>query len=284
MPIKIGCFALIDPFTPFRHQLDRIRAMGFDYADVTDNSDGGVLGVEYGFSATVSLDANPFDIKRMFAEAGLTPTAYCAHANLLDPSAPWRYGTPQILKAIKAAAMMGIRHVVTAEGEPATDWGHRLTEKERLLLIRDRLHEPLRLAADCGVMLLLEPHGQLTDTVAGMESIFDALGDPPALGVNLDTGNCWLGGGDPVGFVQRFGGRIQHVHWKDLPNSMEAERGHRFGCGMGTIAVGEGAVDVAGVFRELRRCGFDGYTTLEVAGDLAVVRSRAYLESLESPT
>ena len=51
MAMKVGCFALIDPFSTLERQLERIKNMGFRYADVTDNSDGACLGVEYGFTA-----------------------------------------------------------------------------------------------------------------------------------------------------------------------------------------------------------------------------------------
>jgi inosose dehydratase len=192
--MRVGCFAIVEPFLPFEQQLQRIAALGFKYADITDNHDGGSLGVEFGFSPSVSLDSNPFDLRRAFERAGLVPTAWCAHANLLDPSAPWRYGTAQILKAIRNAATLGIRHVITTEGDPKTAFGHRLSLRERVFLIAERLYEPLRLAEDLGVTLLLEPHGPVTDTIEGMEAILAACGQPPHLGVNLDTGNVWLGG------------------------------------------------------------------------------------------
>jgi inosose dehydratase len=278
--VYVGCFALLEPFGSLERQLERLRELGFSYADVTDNHDGASLGVEYGFTASVSLDANPYDVRRLFDRHQLTPTAFCAHANLLDPSAPWRYGTREIMKAIAAASRMGIRHVITAEGEPTTDVAHGLSERERLVLIRDRLYEPLRLAADVGVTLLLEPHGPMTDTVEGMERILDFLGAPDALGVNLDTGNCWLGGGDPVAFVRRLGSRIHHVHWKDIPSAWASRRGQVFGCGMTTIPLGTGVVDIRGVFQALVEAGFDGYTTLEVAGEDALHRSREFLQAL----
>src|SRR5512135_789971 len=142
MAIKVGCFALIDPFAVLDHQLQRIQDWGFKYADVTDSSDGGSMGVEYGFASVASLDANPFDIKRMFEKHGLTITTYCAHANLLDPTAPWHFGTMQIIKAVRAAATIGVKHVVTSEGEPQTRFGHNLSETEALFLIRERLYEP----------------------------------------------------------------------------------------------------------------------------------------------
>lgn len=94
--MKVGCFALVDPFETLDHQLSRIADMGFEYADVTDNHPGGLLGREFGFSATVSLDDNPVDVRRKFEDHGLTVTSVCAHANLLDPSAPGRYGTAEM--------------------------------------------------------------------------------------------------------------------------------------------------------------------------------------------
>lgn len=277
--MKVGCFALIDPFSILDHQLDRIRGMGFRYADVTDNTDGGSLGVEFGFAAVASLDANPFDLKRQFERHGLTITGYCAHANLLDPSAPWRYGTHQVIKAVRAAGAIGVKHVVTTEGDPKTDFGHRLSESEALFLIRERLYEPLRVAEDYGVTILLEPHGRYTDSVDTMEKILEVC-NSDALGVNLDTGNLWLGGGDPVAMVKRLGSKIGHVHWKDMAAEWEPKRGTLFGTGMATIPLGSGVVDIKGTYEALVAAGFDGYTTLEIAGDQAVLQSYDYLKSL----
>jgi len=145
--MQVGCFALVDPFSLLDHQLERIAGLGFAYADVTDNSDGACLGTEFGFTALASLDANPFDLKRRFERHGLTITSFCAHANLLDASAPWRYGTAQIVKAVRASAAIGVRHVITTEGDPKTPFGQGLSEREALFTIREKLHEPLRVAA-----------------------------------------------------------------------------------------------------------------------------------------
>ncbi len=279
--MDIGCFALVDPFSTFDHQLQRIKDLGFAYADVTDNHNGGMLGTEYGFTASVSLDANPYDVRRMFESYGIVPTSFCAHANLLDAPAPWRYGTSEIIKAVRAAAAMGISHVITTEGDAKTDYGHSLSQAERLFAIRNALHEPIRVAADFGVTILLEPHGPVTDSIEGMESILEACSNPTNLGINMDTGNSWLGGSDPVAYVKHFGSKIEHVHWKDLPAEMEPQRGKVFGCGMAVIPLGTGAIDIKGVYQTLRAAGFNGHTTLEIAGDEAVLASRKYLQSLE---
>ena len=46
--------------------------------------------------------------------------------------------------------------------------------------------------------------------------------------------------------------------------------GTRFGCGMGLIALGDGIVGIEAIVKELVASGFDGPTTLEIAGEDAV--------------
>lgn len=279
MSIKIGCFALVDPFSTLDHQLDRIRDWGFTYADVTDTGDGAVLGNHFGFSAVASLDANPFEMKRLFESRGLQITSYCAHADLLDASAPWRYGTTEIIKAVRAAGAIGVPHVITTEGEPVTPFGQGLSRRDAIFTIAEKLHEPLKVAEDYGVTILLEPHGPITGTIDGTAALLESI-DSPALGLNFDTGNSWLAGTDPVEYVRTFGEKIQHVHWKDLGAEWEARRGEIYGCGMATIALGTGVIDIEGAFRALEEAGFDGHSTLEVGGDDAVLTSADYLVGL----
>lgn len=80
--------------------------------------------------------------------------------------------------------------------------------------------------------------------------------------------------------VKRLGSKIEHVHWKDWPADMEAKRGQIYGAGMAVIPLGSGVVDIKGTFQALTQAGFDGYTTLEVAGDENVKQSYAFLKSL----
>lgn len=279
MAITVGCFALINPFQTLDKQLNQIKSWGFKYADITDNTDGACLGAEFGFTSVASLDANPFDIKRMFDANGLTITSVCAHANLLDPAAPWRYGTSQIIKAVKMAATIGVEHVITTEGDPTTPFGKSLSDREAIFSIREKLSEPLRLAEDLGIKILLEPHGHITDSVKHMEHLLDAC-NSEALAVNLDTGNLWLGGGEPLEMIERLGNKIAHVHWKDLPEEMTGSRGKIFGCGMAVIPLGSGVVGIEAIYEALVRSGFQGHTTLEVAGEHAVLQSYEYLQSL----
>ena len=280
--MKIGCFALMEPFSGMRRQFELIRSLGVDYADLTDNHDGATLGTEYGFSASVSLESHPKVIRDMVSEFGLTLTSVCAHANLLDPSSSTRYGTSQIIKAIKLAYFLGIKQVITAEGHPQTAFGKGLTDDQKIFSICEKLHDPILWAEEFGIDFLIEPHGPMTDTVSSMSRVLDALGHEKIVGINLDTGNSWLGGGDPLEFVRTFKSRIKHVHWKDISHELAIKRGTVFGCGMSVIPLGDGVVGIEAIVRELKAIGFKGPTTLEVAGidamKISVARLRQWVD------
>jgi sugar phosphate isomerase/epimerase len=96
------------------------------------------------------------------------------------------------------------------------------------------------------------------------------------IGANLDTGNLAAQGGDPVKAARVLGKQIKHVHFKDVP----AVGSHD------CVAIGSGIVDVKGVIRELKACGYDGWLSIEIetAGHdpteeiiISVERIRRYL-------
>jgi inosose dehydratase len=103
-----------------------------------------------------------------------------------------------------------------------------------------------------------------------MKELLNALGHKDIVGINLDTGNTWLAGSEPLEFIKAFGNRIKHVHWKDMPAEWVSKRGSLYGCGMSTIALGDGVVGIRKIVDALMEAGFDGPTTLEIAGADAV--------------
>ena len=80
--------------------------------------------------------------------------------------------------------------------------------------------------------------------------------------------------------IAKFGSKIEHVHWKDLPQEMVEKRGTQFGCGMTLTALGEGVIDIEAIYKALVKAGFDGYSTLEIAGEEAVLKSFEFLKKL----
>lgn len=275
--MKIGVFLLIEPFASVEVQLQRAQQMGFTCADITDTNAGGSMLGTAGFSPTVSLDDNPFAVRRTFEKYGIEPTAVCAHAALLEPSSPGTYGTAEIMKAIQFAAAIGIKDVVTTDTDPRSPWARSLSHQEQVFVMAEKLCMPVQMAEDYGVRILLEPHGPITDSISGMQEVFERLGNPASLGVNLDTGNAWLGGADPVEFARVFKDKIHHIHWKDLAAEWEPKRGTLYGCGFSTIALGDGVIDIKGVCEVLKDCPIAS-STLEIVGDEQILkRSVNYL-------
>lgn len=277
--MEIGVFLLIEPFASVERQLQRAKEMGFTHADITDTNAGGSMLGSAGFSPTVSLDDNPFDVLRLFEKYEITPLTVCAHAMLLEPSNPGLFGTAEIMKAIKFAAAIGIRDVVTTETDPRSPWAENLSYEQQIFTVAEKLYNPVRMAADYGVRLLIEPHGPVSDSIQGLQDVMDMLGNPESLGVNLDTGNSWLGGADPVEMARVFKNKIHHIHWKDLGPEWVDRRGTLYGCGFSTIALGDGVIDIAGVCEVLKDANVRA-STLEIIGSEDILKkSVSYLRA-----
>jgi len=275
--MDIGVFLLIQPFASVEVQLQKAKEMGFTSADITDTGTGATMLGTAGFSPVVSLEENPFDVKRLFDKYGMKISTVCAHANLLDPTAPSRYSTNEIMRAVQFAAAIGVTEVITTDNEPHSEWAKNSSFEQKVFTCAEKLYEPTKLASDLGVHILLEPHGPVTDTIEGIQGIFDLLGNPDSVGFNLDTGNSWLGGTDPVEMAKVFKEKIHHIHWKDLGEEWVEKRGTQYGCGFSTIAIGDGVIDIRGVCEVLKDANIEN-STLEIVGSPDVLtKSVAYL-------
>lgn len=118
--------------------------------------------------------------------------------------------------------------------------------------------------------------------------------DADLLGLCLDTGHYFFGGGDPVDAVRLYGTRIRHLHLKDvqLPiletarregiGFLEAVRGGVF------CELGEGAIAVTRIIQDLTAGGYSAWAIVEQDVDTrssevkpfeSARRSREYLRS-----
>jgi sugar phosphate isomerase/epimerase len=90
--------------------------------------------------------------------------------------------------------------------------------------------------ADEGMVVGYHAHGhdfQKVGDSTGWELFFDAC--DPAVVMQLDTGNCLGGGGDPVAILKKYPGRSKTVHLKEHGGGADA-------------VIGEGNVDWKAVF------------------------------------
>jgi inosose dehydratase len=273
--MDVGVFLILDRGASLAENLRLAGEAGFDCADITYTHSGAAMMERSGLIPSVSLDANPFDVKRIFDAHGVRISSVCAHAPLLEPSSPARFGTPEIMRAVRFAAAIGVRDVITTEFYAQSEWSRRLSYEQRITVVAEKLYEPCRLALDCGVKICLEPHGPVTCSIQGLRDVMDLLGNPESVGINLDTGNAWLGGADPVEMARVFRDCIYHIHWKDLGAEFVEKRGRLYGSGFSEIELGTGVIDLAGVIEVLRGSPLIRSSTLEISGTPELLRASA---------
>jgi sugar phosphate isomerase/epimerase len=118
------------------------------------------------------------------------------------------------------------------------------------------------------IVVNIEPHGYFTtkpDFMAEMQ----AFSDSPYLRLNMDTGNTYIAGQDPVAFLKRFLPRVSHVHVKDVSESLaKALRGGATGIAVSHCALGEGvnAGNIKQCLAVLRDAGYRGALSMECEG------------------
>ena len=140
--MNVGVFLCLEPYTSLENNLRLAHEYGFNYADITDTHSGGSMFASAGLSASVSLDDNPFEVRRTFERNGMKIMTLSAHALLLEPSSPANFATSQIMKAIKFAAGAGIEYVITTETFAKSEWAKSLpvTKEEILRACRYAVH------------------------------------------------------------------------------------------------------------------------------------------------
>ena len=117
--------------------------------------------------------------------------------------------------------------------------------------------------------------------------------DPDLVGLCLDTGHATFGGGDPLEIMDRWTGRIRHVHLKDCDPAIRARaRAEKLDYPAAVRAgvfceLGRGEVKFPAVIERLRKAGYDGWLVVEqdVLPSMGTPvesarRNRQYLEHL----
>jgi len=145
---------------------------------------------------------------------------------------------------------------------------------ERLTAVADHLaHEGLALAYHHHM-------GTVIENEAEVDRLLAATG--PNVGLLLDTGHLAYAGADPAAVARRHGGRVRHVHCKDVRAEVLARaRAEDWSfldavlAGVFTVP-GDGAVDFAAVLRNLRRSGYAGWLVVEAEQDPARAEPLTY--------
>jgi sugar phosphate isomerase/epimerase len=90
--------------------------------------------------------------------------------------------------------------------------------------------------------------------------------DSPRLRMNMDTGNTFIAGNDPVKFLDRFKHKVAHVHVKDVSESLARKcRGEETSIATSVVAIGEGvnADNIVGCIEILKKIKWNGVLSIE---------------------
>jgi sugar phosphate isomerase/epimerase len=182
------------------------------------------------------------------------------------------------MKAIAWAHQIGCPCVDTTDGLHKPEG---LSDAAAMGMMKDEYEQIVEVAEAHKTIVNIEPHGYFTTQPDMMERML-AFCDSRYLRLNMDTGNTFIAGQDPVAFLGRFIDKVSHVHIKDVSASLAAAvRGNQTGIAVSQCAIGEGvnADNIKQCLAILRDRGYSGALSMECEGQGGpmIERSLAWL-------
>jgi sugar phosphate isomerase/epimerase len=233
-----------------------------------------------GYQPHVSLTEDPLALREKMAGYGVRFSQLDAAYPVSLPDAP-ALGQTYITNSIRWAYLAGCDHIDTTDHmyKPQS-----LTDEQALEMMKRIYANVVETAERYKMVIDIEPHGYYTTKPEFMERMLNFV-DSPYLRMNMDTGNTFIAGQDPVAFLQRFKHKVSHVHVKDVSQSLAASlRGELTGIAVSQTAIGDG-VNVENIrkcFDILVDIGYDGVVSIECEGQGGpmIERSLAFVREL----
>ncbi|MCK5862480.1 MAG: sugar phosphate isomerase/epimerase [Candidatus Hydrogenedentes bacterium] len=217
-----------------------------------------------GYQPHVALYEDPLLLRRKMAEYGVQFSQVDAAFPLSGADGPSR-GLPYVLKSIPWAKHAGCDCIATTDGLHKPEG---FTDEEAMAQMKRLYTEIVKVSEAYEITTNIEVHGYFTTNPDRLAEMLDFC-DSPFFGLNLDTGNSFIAGQEPVAFCERFKDRIKHVHIKDVSESLAAAvRGGQAGIAVSHCAIGEGvnASNIRQCLEILRDNGFEGTLSMECEG------------------
>lgn len=228
-----------------------------------------------GFTFTDNPDLVSQAAKRA-RDAGLEVSCYSIGADFMaDDAAVREAEIRRVQGEIDIAAALGcsfMRHdIVSWSADP--DQTSSANFDRLLPRLAESCHRTARYAAERGVGILVENHGQIMNGSERMVRLARAV-DDENFGLLTDMGNLWCVDDDPLVGVRRMLPWMKHLHCKDFyrrpitpeppaPTGWFTSNG---GYWLRGAVFGSGDLDVATILRQVRAAGYDGYCSLEFEG------------------
>lgn len=174
-------------------------------------------------------------------------------------------GVEYVLRTIRWAYLAGCDHIDTTDDRFAPKG---LTNDQALEMMKRSYGQIMEVAERYKMIIDIEPHGFYTTKPEFMGKMLSFV-DSDYLRMNMDTGNTFIAGQDPVAFLQKFKNKVSHVHVKDVSDTLAASlRGELTGIAVSQCAIGDG---VNG--DNIKKCidilvdnKYDGVVSLECEG------------------
>jgi sugar phosphate isomerase/epimerase len=217
-----------------------------------------------GYQPHVALYEDPLLLRRTMKSFGVEFSQVDAAFPLSGEDGPLR-GVPYVMKAIAWAAQISCPCVDTTDGLHRPEG---MSDQESLALMKRSYRQIMQVAEAHEITVNVEPHGYFTTNPDAMAEML-AFVDSPLLRMNMDTGNTFIAGRDPVAFLRRFITKVSHIHVKDVSESLaRTVRGGQTGIAVSHCSLGAGVN--AGNIREcltlLRDHGYQGVLSIECEG------------------
>ncbi len=229
---------------------------------------GAIDGVSWihglGYQPHVALWEDPVLLRMKMDKYGVRFSQVDAAFPLSIPEGA-TLGVEYVLHTIRWAKLAGCSRVDTTDDRKKPEG---LTDTEAMNHMRGIYRRLLRSAEAYEITINIEPHGYYTTKPEFMAEML-SFADSPFLTMNMDTGNTYIAGKDPVEFLLRFRDKVNHVHIKDVSESVAAaSRGELTGIAVSHCAVGDGvnAENIRRCLEVLVRTGFEGVLSLECEG------------------
>jgi sugar phosphate isomerase/epimerase len=244
---------------------------------------GAIDGVSWihglGYQPHIALWEDPVLLRRKLDRHGVAFSQLDAAFPLSLPEGA-TLGVEYVLHSVRWAKLAGCPRIDTTDDRFRPEG---LTDREALDHMRRCYRQILPVAEAHEIVINIEPHGYYTTKPDFMAEML-AFADSPFLRMNMDTGNTFIAGQDPVAFAARFAASIDHVHIKDVsPSLAAAARGELTGIAVSQCAIGDGdnAENIRRVIDLLLAAGYDGIFSIECEGQGGpmVERSLAWLRA-----
>lgn len=217
-----------------------------------------------GYQPHVAMYEDPELLRRKMEGYGVRFSQVDAAYPLSGKDGPIR-GVPYVLNAIRWARLAGCPRVDTTDGLHAPEG---LADEQAMDLMKASYEQIMAVAEAYEITVNVEPHGYFTTKPDRMARML-AFVDSPYLRMNMDTGNTYIAGQDPVGFIDRFFDKVSHVHLKDVSESLaKSVRGEETGIAVSHCSLGGGvnADNIRQCLALLRDRGYQGVLSIECEG------------------